>query len=206
MAMPLMEWLHGRYVHGRRVRRLCELLAAQLPRNATILDVGAGDGWLDRLILERRPDVQIHGVDVLVREDAHVPVSAFDGSHLPPADRSYDVVLFVDVLHHTADPMVLLREARRVARQSIIIKDHRADGPFVDSTLRFMDGVGNRRHRVALPHNYWREAQWRAAFDQLGLVEATRLGTLALYPWPASILFDRQMQFIVRLDIGPRAS
>jgi 2-polyprenyl-3-methyl-5-hydroxy-6-metoxy-1,4-benzoquinol methylase len=35
---------------------------------------------------------------------------------------SFDVVMFVDVLHHTKDPMVLLREARRVARRAIVVK------------------------------------------------------------------------------------
>jgi SAM-dependent methyltransferase len=202
--MSLIERVHGGYVHVRRVRRLCDLIAKQLPQNAAVLDVGAGDGWLDRLILERRPDVQIHGVDVLVREGTHVPVSYFDGVHLPFADQSYDVVLFVDVLHHTDDPMILLREAGRVARRSIVIKDHLADGLFVDATLRFMDRVSNRRYGVALPHNYWRAAQWRDAFTQLGLIEGSRESSLGLYPWPASLFFDRKMQFIARLDTGRR--
>jgi SAM-dependent methyltransferase len=203
--MSLVERVHGRYVHVRRVRRLCELIARQLPPNASVLDVGAGDGWLDQLILEQRPDVQIHGVDVLVREGTHVPVSYFDGIHLPSADQSYDVVLFVDVLHHTEDPMILLREATRVARQAIVIKDHTTGALCADTTLRFMDRVSNRRHGVALPHNYWRPDQWRAAFETLGLAEVARESRLGLYPWPASLIFDRNMQFIARLDTGPRS-
>jgi hypothetical protein len=35
-----------------------------------------------------------------------------------------DLIANVDVLHHTTEPMILLREAARVARQVILIKDH----------------------------------------------------------------------------------
>lgn len=198
--MNLIENIHSRYVHGRRVHRLCELLAQQLPLNAKVLDVGAGDGWLDYLIQQKRPDVQIRGVDVLIREKTHVPVTLFDGKTLTAPDQSYDVVLFVDVLHHTEDPMVLLREARRVMRHSILIKDHNADGLFAHATLRFMDGIGNRRHNVALPHNYWPAKKWDAAFDSLGLFAVENQTSLKLYPWPASVPFDRKLQFIARLE------
>lgn len=198
--MNPIETIHSRYVHGRRVRQLCELIAKQLPANAKVLDVGAGDGWLDFLIQHKRPDVQIQGVDILAREKTHVPITLFDGKQIPAANNSYDVVLFIDVLHHTEDPTILLREAHRVTRQMIVIKDHTADGLFARATLRFMDGVGNRRHGVALPHNYWPAKKWRAAFDSLGLATVENQTRLELYPWPASLLFDRKLHFIARLQ------
>jgi SAM-dependent methyltransferase len=199
----LIETVHGGYVHGRRVHRLCELIAGQLPAGASVLDVGAGDGWLDHIIQQRRPDLRIDGVDVLVRDRTHIPVMPFDGQHLPVGDRSYDVVLFVDVLHHADDPMVVLREARRVMRRALVIKDHTVAGLLATPTLRLMDGVGNRRHGVALPHNYWRADQWRAAFDALDLREAARTTRLGLYPWPASMFFDRDLHFVSRLEPVP---
>ena len=55
--------------------------------------------------------------------------------------------------------MILLRETVRVARQVIVIKDHLLKGAFAYSTLRLMDWVGNARHDVALPYNYWTSAQ-----------------------------------------------
>ena len=42
----------------------------------------------------------------------------------------------VDVLHHTDDPMILMREAMRVTRQAILIKHHTLDGLFAGPTLR----------------------------------------------------------------------
>ena len=66
-------------------------------------------------------------------------------------------------------PTVLLREAARVARQGVVIKDHTRDGILAGPILRFMDFVGNAHHGVALPYNYWPRRCWIGAFEELGL-------------------------------------
>lgn len=198
--MTLVGSLHGALVFGRRVRVLAHVLAEQMPRNATVLDVGCGDGQIDRAIMAERPDVAISGVDILVRPKTYIGVTPFDGSRLPFADRSFDVVQFVDVLHHTDDPMVLLREAKRVARIGIVLKDHGKDGPLAGSTLRFMDWVGNAHHGVVLPYSYWPAARWRAAFAELGLAPKSWVTKLGLYPFPASLVFERNLHFVTRLE------
>jgi SAM-dependent methyltransferase len=204
--MNLVERIHAGYIQQRRVRVLAEALTRQLPPNAQVLDVGAGDGWMAHCISQKRPDLRLHGLDVLVRDTIHVPVSPFDGKRIPEPDASYDVVMFVDVLHHTEDPVILLREACRVTRQSIVIKDHTADGVFSYPLLRFMDCVGNRRYGVALPHNYWPKERWHAAFASLGLQVKSWEHRLGLYPWPASLLFERRLHFIARLELAIAAS
>jgi SAM-dependent methyltransferase len=188
--------LHGAYVHGRRVRVLASWLTRLLPRDASVLDVGCGDGLLASLIQRERPDLRIVGIDVLVRQHTHVPVQPFDGAHIPLPDGGVDVVTFVDVLHHTLDPMVLLREADRVARTHVVIKDHTANGVLARPTLRFMDRVGNARHGVALPYNYWTRRQWDAAFTELGWEVEAMERALGLYPVPANWLFGRGLHFI----------
>src|SRR5258706_10329694 len=120
--------VHGSLVFDRRTRVLAEHLSAMIPPRAAVLDVGCGDGTIDALILRRRRDIKIQGVDVLIRPSTKIKVEAFDGKTLPAADKSFDTVVFVDVLHHTQDPLILLREANRVARKSILIKDHTKDG------------------------------------------------------------------------------
>ena len=196
LRMSLLDAIHGRHVLERRARVLSERLAGALPPAVQVLDVGCGDGLLDRLIMEKRPDVSIEGLDVLLRPQAHIPVSMFDGRTIPRADASYDMVMFVDVLHHTEDPLVLLREAVRVARDGLLVKDHCLDGWLAGPTLRFMDRVGNARHRVALPFNYWPEARWREAFATLGLDVATFDRRIGLYPPPADWVFGRGLHFI----------
>src|SRR5258706_6176565 len=111
--MSIVERIHGGYVHTRRVRVLCDHLSSLIPRQASVLDVGTGDGLLAKLLSERRPDLLLQGLDVLPRAESHIPVQVFDGEHIPYPDKSFDVVLFVDVLHHANDAMALLREAIR---------------------------------------------------------------------------------------------
>ena len=197
--MSLLDKVHGNYVFGRRVQVLTRELADQLPRDARVLDVGCGDGTIAKLLLEARPDIQIEGIDVLVRPDTKVPVKEFDGKHIPHPDKSFDVVMFVDVLHHTEDPNVLLAEARRVARKAVVLKDHCKDGLLANTTLRFMDWVGNARHGVVLPYLYWPEAEWRAAFEKHGLTPQAWRPSLHLYTWPFSMVFDRKLHFVARL-------
>jgi ubiquinone/menaquinone biosynthesis C-methylase UbiE len=198
--MSLLERVHGGYVFQRRVRVLSALLAKLIPPGARVLDVGCGDGLIAHLISQQRPDVQVEGIDVLLRPQTHIPVAQFDGRMIPYGDATFDVVMFVDVLHHTEDPMVLLREATRVTRQAVVLKDHARDGLLAGPTLRFMDWVGNARHGVVLPYNYWPSAQWARAFAELRLRVAARETSLGLYPWPASWGFDRSLHFVARLE------
>ena len=203
--MTLVGKLHTKMVFGRRVRVLTELLADRVPATArSLVDIGCGDGQIAHWIAQQRPHLQITGIDVLVRPQTHIPVQAFDGTTLPLADQSVDVAMFVDVLHHTNDPLVMLREAKRVARQAIIIKDHCKDGFLAGTTLRFMDWVGNAHHGVVLPYNYWNEQRWRAAFAELGLTVADWTHRVPLYPWPGSWVFQRRLHFVARLTPTPQ--
>ena len=116
------------------------------------------------------------------------------------------MVTFFDVLHHADDPAALLREGARVARSCLVIKDHLCDSRLARALLSFMDDVGNKRHGVALPHNYWSSRQWSAAIDHVGLGRAVwEVGGLGLYPWPASLLFGRGLHFVARLHSVERA-
>jgi len=195
-----MERLHGDYVHSRRVRVLCDHLSQLIPSNGRVLDVGCGDGLLASLILERRRDAEISGIDVLVREKTKIPVKGFNGSTIPFPDKSFDVVMFVDVLHHTADPKLLLSEAKRVAAKAILIKDHRLNGFLARPTLRMMDWVSNAPHGVVLPYNYWSHQRWQEAFASLNLSVGFWKQDLQLYPNPANLLFGRSLHFISRLE------
>lgn len=201
--MTLVDSVHGGLVHSRRVRVLAALAAGLVPQGARVLDVGTGDGRIAAALAANRPDVAVEGIDVLVRPDASIPVSSFDGRTIPRPTASVDVVTLFDVLHHADDPAALLAEASRVTRGCVILKDHVANGPLSRAILTFMDDVGNRRHGVALPHHYLNANEWSGLIARLRLTPASwEVGGLGLYPWPASVVFGGRLHVLARLDVG----
>ena len=196
-----LDLFHGRFVGDRRVNVLARQIADLLPPNSTVLDVGCGDGLLTSKVAALRPDCSFRGIDVLARPSTLIPVDLFDGQHIPLADASVDAVMFVDVLHHTDDPSVLLREARRVARQCVVIKDHRRDGLLAGPTLRVMDWVGNARHGVRLPYNYLSEREWREALEAARMQPEVWRQRLGIHTGLLDAIAGRGLHFLARLAL-----
>ena len=99
-------------IYERKVAWLDELLK-QIPADARILDVGAGEGALvERYRAEGR---DIRGVDVAYESDS---VQKADLLSLPFEDESIDVVLCLDVLEHVG----LLEQPGAVAEIARVLK------------------------------------------------------------------------------------
>lgn len=191
----ISRW-HRAFVFQRRARVLAELLAPQIPKGASVLDIGCGDGTIGSSIAQLRPDISIQGVEFMVRPGCKIACRSFDGLTLPFPDASFDLCLFVDVLHHTQDPAILLCEAVRVTRGLVLLKDHIKENILDDITLRFMDWVGNRPHGVRLTYNYQSRKQWAAYFSRCGLKEENWHRKIPLYPRPFGLVVGRGLHFI----------
>lgn len=80
-----------------------------------VVDLGGGNGVLARLLVE-------HGIATVVVDRAnHVaqaprPVVRADACRLPFGDNTFDGAAALCMLYHLSDPLVALREARRVLR------------------------------------------------------------------------------------------
>lgn len=199
--MSVLEQIHARYSYDRRLHVLCDHLTELIPDQARVLDVGCGDGQLSHLIMQKRPDVTITGIDIMVRPSTRIPVLKFDGQTIPAEANAFDAVMFNDVLHHTPDPLCLLLEATRVAKTTIILKDHTLDGFLAGFTLQFMDRIGNARHGVVLPYNYWPKQKWLESFATLDLSITEWRDQLRLYPPWADWVFGRSLHFVTRLEL-----
>ena len=192
---------HNNLVYRRRTEILAARIGELIPNAATVLDVGTGDGRIASLLQSRRPDIQVEGLDVLVRDQTYIPVRWFDGRSIQSGDKSVDVITLIDVLHHFQDTMTskLMAEAARVARKFVIIKDHLAENTLDRATLTFMDRFGNAPHGVALPYNYCSRRAWLESFFASGLEVIVFEDDLPLYPRPANYIFGRRLHFIAQL-------
>ena len=198
--------LSGRnsWYFNRRIWVLSRALANALPGRGAVLDIGCGDGQLALALMKLRPDLRIEGVDVVARPKTLIPVAQYDGVKLPFADKSFDFVTIVDVLHHTADPTVVLSEASRVAREGVVIKDHLREGWLAQATLSFMDWCGNIGDGVPLPYNFLSRSEWQGAFFKSKLQTVNTTERLDIYLPPGRWLFDRHLHFVSLL--APRTA
>ena len=191
------ERIHEVHAGGRRLRVLAEALAPHLPASGRVLDVGCGDGRLAERILALRPGLRLEGIEVKPRPGTRIAVTGFDGRHIPFQDGAFDAAIAVDTFHHAEDADALLAECARVARL-VVVKDHLRDPWLARPTLRFMDWVGNRRHGVSVPDDYWRRRRWEEAFARAGLAVES-FHTLDLFPVPLTWIFDRGLHFVAGL-------
>ncbi len=92
-------------------------------RGDTVLDVGAGRGYLAGLMSATH---KVTGVDMVVNEATReaYPQVTFVESHiesLPFADAAFDTVVCTHTLEHVQNLPAAIGELRRVARKSVII-------------------------------------------------------------------------------------
>lgn len=200
-ALRLLGLFHRTAVFSRRVRVLSSTVAPLLPAGR-MLDVGSGSGLVAAAIARLRPDVSVEGLDVMIRPDAAVRTTAFDGTTIPLPDDCAESAILIDVLHHAADPARLLSECARVAR-TVIVKDHFTRSWIDRRTLELMDWVGNRPHGVVLPFTYFDPRTWEEIRSSARLNETARGSLPRLYPFPLSALFGRDLHFISRLEREP---
>jgi tRNA (mo5U34)-methyltransferase len=126
-------------VHQTRL----ELLAPEVARvlgeateGGTVLDLACSEGWFAHRMLELGAR-RVVGIDIraqnvrraeLVRDHLGVPPDAFEVHCLDVFDprtasfESADVVLLLGIVYHVADPIGLLRIARRFTRRVCVIE------------------------------------------------------------------------------------
>lgn len=128
------------YIHGTSAREqqrliaqaslLSDLLADNLTLQAgeRLLEIGCGVGAVLAQIARIEPNARLSGLDISPEQIAaarrHLAAQGVegadlrvgDGAALPWADGAFDRVRLVWVVEHLADPLAVLREARRVLR------------------------------------------------------------------------------------------
>jgi SAM-dependent methyltransferase len=117
-AMLEVDEHHWWYRGRRRIIR-AELARLPLPYPAVVLDAGCGSG---RTMVELQSYGEVRGVE-LDPEAAEVAKARHAGEvfvgrleELPWSDETFDLITCLDVIEHTPDDRLTLRELRRVSK------------------------------------------------------------------------------------------
>lgn len=110
----------------------------------TFLDVGAGTGRGVLYLSEQGK--RVYGIEPVTEliEQAHrkgVPrgvIAKGSGYRLPFEDNSFDAVYECGVLHHVADPDLVVREMMRVARKAVFLSDENRFGQGPNYGIRLL--------------------------------------------------------------------
>ena len=114
----------------RRHKRLAQLMLGrmEIPRDARVLDVGCGDGWVARMLAERLTEGAFVGIDIsdeMVRR-ARVGCGNLDNAlfapapaeQIPWAEDYFTHVLSIESAYYWPEPAVAAREIYRVTAYS----------------------------------------------------------------------------------------
>jgi SAM-dependent methyltransferase len=158
---------------SRAVRRdtahTLSLVAPHVRPGDAILDVGCGAGHVTAALAARHADTW--GIDIVdLRAAAVSRFARYDGRTIGFPDRRFDVVVLAFVLHHVPDEVkpVLLAEARRVCRRTVIVVE--------DTPRNAVDRFFNRRHGERFrrsigstaAYGFYDRARWEGVFAGLG--------------------------------------
>jgi Methylase involved in ubiquinone/menaquinone biosynthesis len=126
-ARHAAEWDTLRRLHGADEPVEAALLSSLAGTGVgNLLDVGTGTGRMAQLLadrashitaLDKSPEMlRIARARLQALPASHVDLVQGDFTALPFADRSFDTVLFHQVLHYALEPAVVIAEASRVLR------------------------------------------------------------------------------------------
>lgn len=195
---------HKKVSHSNRVDLLSTLYINviqslnKINDKVHLLDIGCGDMTIAKTMASRYNKLEFTCIDIYPNKEKWDNYFEFDGKTIPFEDKSFDFVLFSDVLHHDFDKVrVLLTEAKRVSNY-ILIKDHFEYGLWSRRILQFADFIGNYGYGVSIPKQYFTRQSYSRLLSECKMKEIELLWPIQLYEKSSivKILFKSKYQFL----------
>jgi SAM-dependent methyltransferase len=154
--------------YERAAERMCQDCKDFIEEESKILDLGCGSAIIAKRFQEFFR-AEVTGVDVVDRRVFPIPFKIIDGRLLPFPDNHFETTLIFYVLHHSQDPIFLLKEAKRVTRDKILIYEDIPEG--------FLSKLFCRLHAFSFDNffgqktktSFKTEKGWKGVFGNLNL-------------------------------------
>jgi len=166
---------------GERAEGFVKLFEHSIPNGSRVLDIGGGWGFYAEPLENRGHEVTV--LDVVKPGYQKAPVVIYDGNQVPFDNKSYDVSLFMTVLHHIPDPEAVLSEAKRVTRKHIIVVEDLYQHAIGRCWTILRDRIYNFEY-FGHPCQFKKREEWLEIFSRQGfsVVEEKQV-----YTWMAGL-------------------
>jgi SAM-dependent methyltransferase len=162
----------------------------------SLLDIGCGNGMVASLLKDRFKHIQLLDVVEYLPPGLGLPFLLYKEGDALPVTNSFDTVLLLTVLHHSSNPLELLKLAWGATKKKLIIIEsvvgiHNLESgvnyELVDSSddnqiayAAFVDWFYNRvlHDDVPVPYNFTTPEKWISVFagQHMKLAGAMHLG------------------------------
>lgn len=172
-----------RKLYQKAAKRMCLNCKDFIKNDSKILDLGCGSGIVGKEF-ENFFKARLRGVDIIDQRIEKIPFQLFDGKNVPFPENYFDYVLISYVLHHSKDPIYLLKEAKRVVKDKIIIYEDLAEGfwgrlfcKIHGLTFSFLFNKGKASS------NFKNDKEWKKIFGDLKLkIVSEKIVSSKIYP------------------------
>lgn len=179
-------------IYQLAAQKMCRDCQQFIKKNSKILDLGCGSAIVGKKF-QKHFQAEILGVDIIDKRVEKIPFQLYNGRNLHFPDNCFDTVLISYVLHHAKDPKCLLKEAKRVTNDKIIIYEDLPEG--------FLSKIRCKIHGITFASffqknretgNFKTENEWEKLFEDIGLVPIFKK-KISNFP------FKREM-FVLRIN------
>ncbi|MDT3404476.1 class I SAM-dependent methyltransferase [Mucilaginibacter terrae] len=182
---------------------------------AKVLEVGAGDGSILKILSEQNFAPEYHAVEISDSGVEYIQsrnignlksVQVFDGYHLPFEDDSFDLIILSHVLEHVEHERMLLRELKRVAKMCVIEvpRDYKKN---VDGRIKHFLAYGHINVYTPTSLRYLLLTEgFKVETDLTSMIEpeVTKFNTYINQKKPKSFITDLKIttEFMVKSAVG----
>jgi ubiquinone/menaquinone biosynthesis C-methylase UbiE len=157
LLIKLTEWRIKEKI--LRIKKTCDT-------TNNILDVGSGNSVIAKGLIEDGYRITLLDIKNKSFFKDFGPI-LYNGERIPFAENQFDVALLITVLHHTPDPVVLIKEVSRVSKKIVIIEEVYSN-MFQKKLTFFIDSLFNLQF-TNHPHSNKKDREWRKIFKELKL-------------------------------------